>query len=137
MPRSVSHHRAISAIEPPLTASRCWSRNTSDISSPKSPRKSDGNSFKRRRKNRSAGIDASLRPPEQRFAAGDRQGLLEPGGFGACHPAAERSEIVRAAARVGGAAGVLTDQAVGEQPLDDAVERAGAQADGAVGELLD
>src|SRR5262249_37309388 len=73
---------------------------------------------------------------EERLAARELQGLLEPPRFGTGDVGAERGELVPPAAGIA-ARPRLFDQALVEQPLDDAVERSGAEPDDAIGQLPD
>src|SRR5262245_53683193 len=75
---------------------------------------------------------------EQRLSARDRQRVLEARGLGARNVSAEGGQLVRSPSLVVfRREGRLADEAVAQQALDDAVERAGAEPDGAAGELLD
>jgi len=65
---------------------------------------------------------------------GGHDHVAQPLGLGQGDPPPERRQPVGPAA-VGGRGGGLTHQAVGQQPLDDAVERAGAEADLAAGAM--
>src|SRR5579864_4589046 len=81
-----------------------------------------------------------LRPLQQVTRTGQRDNFFETLGFGGGDFAAVRRQPVIAAALVvvgQGALAALDDQAIVEQALDDAVERAGAEFDFATGAHLD
>ena len=72
----------------------------------------------------------------QGFTIGSPDQLPQPARFSLGHPASKRREPIRAPP-VGAAEHRVPDPAVLEQPLDDAVQRAGAQPDRTVRPLLD
>src|SRR5437870_1157441 len=162
MPAIVSRHSLRAAMRSPCaSASRAWSLNVAAMSSPKSPRNSTGNSRSSARKKRcDRDIDSpyargsgpfrrasprsaeslALRPAEQRLAPCDRERVLEARRLGARDVAAECGEGIRAPPVIAALRAMsvrLANQSVGEQPLDDPVERAGAETDAAARELLD
>src|SRR5439155_882703 len=120
------------------TSSR-WSWKSAVICRPKSPRNSDGKTRRSARKNASwralspfMGLARRLR--EELFCRGD-QGP-QPIGFGERHSTSERGQPI------GGSAFValrdrLSNQALGEQPLDDAVQGSRAEHDFAICAALD
>src|SRR6476646_1043479 len=73
---------------------------------------------------------------EERLATRERQGLFETPSLGPCDVGAETSELIPPPAGIAARPG-LSDEAIGEQPLDDAVQGSSAEPDGAIGEPFD
>src|SRR5262245_34951779 len=72
--------------------------------------------------------------PEQHLPLGDGERLFETHRLGARHVAAECRQFVRAAPLVFVSPPELANQPVVQQTLDDAVQRAGAETNRAVGQ---